>query len=486
MAYDVLIVGAGYAGAVAARRLAEDGGKRVLVLERRPHVGGNAYDCPDAAGILIHQYGPHIFHTNDRRVFDYLSRFTQWRRYQHRVIANLPRDNPEVVPAGKKTGGRFFFPVPFNLDSLKNAFGPEEGERLGQKLLDAYPAQSQVTILELRQNSDPEIAAIADYVYEHVFVHYTMKQWGQTPEEIDPSTTARVPVRLSRDDRYFQDAYQGMPLHGYAPMFETMLGHPGITVETGVDALSRLELADGSIKLDGQVFAGPVIYTGQADELFGFQFGPLPYRTLDFAYDTLEQDYFQDAYQGMPLHGYAPMFETMLGHPGITVETGVDALSRLELADGSIKLDGQVFAGPVIYTGQADELFGFQFGPLPYRTLDFAYDTLEQDYFQTHGTVNYTVDGDFTRITEFKHLTGQEKPGVTTIMREYSKAYTGAEGEIPYYAIINPANNALYAKYKAQADQYPNLRLLGRLAEYKYYNMDAIAARALALSDELL
>ncbi len=397
MAYDVLIVGAGYAGAVAARRLAEDGGKRVLVLERRPHVGGNAYDCPDAAGILIHQYGPHIFHTNDRRVFDYLSRFTQWRRYQHRVIANLPRDNPEAVPAGKKTGGRFFFPVPFNLDSLKNAFGPEEGERLGQKLLNAYPAQSQVTILELRQNSDPEIAAIADYVYEHVFVHYTMKQWGQTPEEIDPSTTARVPVRLSRDDRYFQDAYQGMPLHGYTPMFETMLDHPGITVETGVDALSRLELADGAIKLDGQVFAGPVIYTGQTDELFGFQFGPLPYRTLDFAYDTLKQD-----------------------------------------------------------------------------------------CFQTHGTVNYTVDGDFTRITEFKHLTGQEKPGVTTIMREYSKAYTGAEGEIPYYAIINPANNALYAKYKAQADQYPNLRLLGRLAEYKYYNMDAIAARALALSDELL
>ncbi len=396
MAYDVLIVGAGYAGAVAARALAEKG-KKVLVLERRDHIGGNAYDCPDAAGILIHQYGPHIFHTNDRRVFDYLSRFTQWRRYQHRVIANLPRDNPEAVPAGKKTGGLFFFPVPFNLDSLKNAFGPEEGERLGQKLLNAYPAQSQVTILELRQNSDPEIAAIADYVYEHVFVHYTMKQWGQTPEEIDPSTTARVPVRLSRDDRYFQDAYQGMPLHGYTPMFETMLDHPGITVETGVDALSRLELADGAIKLDGQVFAGPVIYTGQTDELFGFQFGPLPYRTLDFAYDTLKQD-----------------------------------------------------------------------------------------CFQTHGTVNYTVDGDFTRITEFKHLTGQEKPGVTTIMREYSKAYTGAEGEIPYYAIINPANNALYAKYKAQADQYPNLRLLGRLAEYKYYNMDAIAARALALSDELL
>ncbi len=397
MVYDAFIVGAGYAGAVCARRLAEDGGWRVLVLERRPHVGGNAYDCLDQAGVLIHQYGPHIFHTNDRRVFEYLSRFTQWRRYQHRVIANLPRDNPEVIPAHKSTDGRFFFPVPFNLDSMKNAFGEKEGARLGQKLLDAYPAQSQVTILELRQNPDPEVAAIADYVYQHVFVHYTMKQWGQTPEEIDPATTARVPVRLSKDDRYFQDAYQGMPLEGYTPMFEKMLAHPNITVETGVDALRRLELADGVIKLDGEVFDGPVIYTGQADELFGFRFGPLPYRTLDFGFETLPQD-----------------------------------------------------------------------------------------VYQTHGTVNYTADQPYTRITEFKHLTGQELPGATTIMKEYSRAYTGADGEIPYYAIINPGNNALYAKYKALADQYPGLRLLGRLAEYKYYNMDAIAARALALADSMI
>ncbi len=397
MVYDAFIVGAGYAGAVCARRLAEDGGWRVLVLERRPHVGGNAYDCLDQAGVLIHQYGPHIFHTNDRRVFEYLSRFTQWRRYQHRVVANLPRDNPEVIPAHKSTDGRFFFPVPFNLDSMKNAFGEKEGARLGQKLLDAYPAQSQVTILELRQNPDPEVAAIADYVYQHVFVHYTMKQWGQTPEEIDPATTARVPVRLSKDDRYFQDAYQGMPLEGYTPMFEKMLAHPNITVETGVDALRRLELADGVIKLDGEVFDGPVIYTGQADELFGFRFGPLPYRTLDFGFETLPQD-----------------------------------------------------------------------------------------VYQTHGTVNYTADQPYTRITEFKHLTGQELPGATTIMKEYSRAYTGADGEIPYYAIINPGNNALYAKYKALADQYPGLRLLGRLAEYKYYNMDAIAARALALADSMI
>ncbi len=382
--YDIWIVGAGYAGAVSARALAEKG-KKVLVLERRDHIGGNAYDCLDGHGVLIHKYGPHIFHTNNRAVFDFLSRFTEWRRYQHRVIANVPRDNPEVVPAHKKTDGRFFFPVPFNLDSLKNAFGEREGGRLGEKLLAAYPAQSQVTILELRQNPDPEVAAIADYVYEHVFVHYTMKQWGQKPEEIDPSTTARVPVRLSRDDRYFQDAYQGMPLEGYTKMFERMLDHPNIEVRLGVDARPILKEA----------------------------------------------------------------------------------------------------GGPVIYTGQVDELFGFQFGPLPYRTLDFRFETLPQDAFQTHGTVNYTVDQDFTRITEFKHLTGQELPRVTTIVKEYSRPYTGDPGEIPYYAIINPENNALYAKYKAEADKKPNLYLLGRLAEYKYYNMDAIAARALELAEGL-
>ena len=395
--YNALIVGAGYAGAITARRLAEDGNQRVLVLERRNHVAGNAYDCLDGAGILIHQYGPHIFHTNDRRVFDYLSRFTKWRRYQHRVIANLPRDNPQAVPAHKSTDGRMFFPVPFNLDSMKSAFGEKEGERLGQKLLDAYPAQSQVTILELRQNPDPEIAAIADYVYGHVFVHYTMKQWGQTPEEIDPATTARVPVRLSRDGRYFQDAYQGMPLEGYTPMFEQMLDHPNITVELGTDALARLELSDRTIKLDGRPFDGPVVYTGQADELFGCRFGSLPYRTLEFGFETLKTD-----------------------------------------------------------------------------------------FFQAMGTVNYTVDQDYTRITEFKHLTGQVKPGVTTIMKEYSRAYAGGAGEIPYYAVINPENNALYARYRALAEQFPSLHLLGRLAEYKYYNMDAIAARALALTDELL
>jgi UDP-galactopyranose mutase len=227
--YDVLIIGAGFAGAVCARELAERGGKRVLVLERRDHVGGNAYDCRDRAGILIHQYGPHIFHTNDRRVYEYLSRFTRWLDYPHRVVANIPGD-----------GGRVQMPVPFNLTSLETAYGPEKGKALGDKLISIYGAEKKVTILELRQSEDPEIRQVADYVYEHVFVHYTMKQWGQTPDQIDPNTTARVPVFLSRDDRYFQDTYQGMPLNGYTPMFEAMLDHENIEVRLSVDALSLL------------------------------------------------------------------------------------------------------------------------------------------------------------------------------------------------------------------------------------------------------
>ena len=385
--YNCIVIGAGFAGAVTAGELARRG-QKVLVLERRDHVGGNAYDCLDEAGILIHQYGPHIFHTNSHRVYDYLSQYTQWIPYQHRVVANIPDESG--------TGPRMRYPVPFNLTSLETAFGAEEGKRLGDKLIAAYGAEKKVTILELRQNPDPEIAALADYVYEHVFVHYTMKQWGQTPEEIDPNTTARVPVFLSRDDRYFQDTYQGMPTDGYTPIFEKILDHPNITVELGTDAATRLTLTEGKIMLDGAEFTGTVIFTGQADELFGFRFGRLPYRTLDFGFETL------------------PM-----------------------------------------------------------------------DDFQGYGTVNYTVDEPYTRITEFKRLTGQEKPGVTTIMKEFSKSYTGAAGEIPYYAIINPENNALYAKYKAEADGYPNLHLLGRLAEYKYYNMDAIILRALELVDRL-
>ena len=234
-------------------------------------------------------------------------------------------------------------------------------------------------------------------MYENVFLHYTMKQWDQSPEEIDPNTTARVPVFLSRDDRYFQDPWQGMPLDGYTALFRNLLDHPNITVELGVDARTRLTLHEGGVELDGVPFPGIVIYTGAVDELFSCRYGRLPYRTLEFRFET---------------------------HP--------------------------------------------------------------VEWYQSHGTVNYTVSEPWTRITEFKYLTGQELPDRTTIAKEISHAYTGVEGETPYYAIINPANNALYAQYRTLCSNLGQFYLLGRLAEYKYYNMDAIVARALSLCDDLL
>ncbi len=381
-AFDILVIGAGFAGAVAAREMAERGNKRVLVIESRHHVGGNAYDCTDAAGILVHRYGPHIFHTNDKQVFDYLSRFTQWRDYQHRVVANVYGQ---------------LMPVPFNLRSLSVAFGDERAEELERKLLSVYGPERKVTILELRQATDPDLSALADYVYENIFLHYTMKQWGTSPEEIDPNVTARVPVFLSRDDRYFQDRWQGMPSDGYTPLFQRMLDHPNLTVETGSDASSVLSVGEDSLLVNGEVFSGPVVYTGAVDELFSCRFGRLPYRTLDFKFESI----------------------------------------------------------PV-------------------------------EWHQTHGTVNYTVSEDYTRITEFKHLTGQVKKDCTTIVREYPRSYQGGTDDIPYYPIQNSENNTLYGQYKTLAERYPNLRLLGRLAEYQYYNMDTITAHALILADTLL
>ena len=385
MQYDALIIGAGFAGTVTARQLAEDG-LRILVMERRNHIGGNAYDCLDHAGVLIHQYGPHIFHTNNKQVYDHLSRFTEWHNYSHEVVANIPNG----------VDGRMEYPVPFNLISLETAFGLKRGKHLIDKLLGAYGPEQKVTILELRRNTDSELASLADYIYDHVFVHYTTKQWGQAPEEIDPNTTARVPIFLSRDCRYFQDTYQGMPAKGYTALFDAMLDHPNIEVRLGTESSDLITLRDNQIMFAGQPFEGHVIYTGAVDELFECRFGRLPYRTLDFKFET---------------------------HP--------------------------------------------------------------VDHFQSHGTVNYTVDEDYTRITEFKHMTGQVLPNTTTIVKEYARPYTGAAGEIPYYAIISEENNALYSKYAALASQYQNLHLLGRLAEYKYYNMDAIVARALKLSAQL-
>lgn len=383
--YNTIIIGAGIAGAVAARRLAEEGNRRVLVLEQREHIGGNCYDTKDRYGVLIHEYGPHIFHTNDEGVYEYLSRFTDWYLYPegHQVVANV--------------GGELI-PIPFNLNTLHLVYGEEKAAELESKLINAYGEGSRVPIMELKKSDDPDIQQIAQYVYENVFLRYTMKQWGQKPEEISPEVTGRVPVLISRDNRYFQDQYQGVPLDGFTPMFERLLDHENIELQLGVRATERLTITEEGILLDGVPFDGEVIFTGALDELFDCRYGRLPYRSLRFDFEHLDQSDFQ----------------------------------------------------------------------------------------QGHSVVNYTVSEEFTRITEFQYLTGQKDCDGTTIVREYPFAYSGAEGEIPYYAILNAENEALYEKYRALTAGLSDFYLLGRLAEYKYYNMDAMARRALDLAERIM
>ena len=313
----------------------------------------------------------------------FLSRFTEWTDYQHKVLANIHGT---------------LMPVPFNHTSLKLAFGEEHGEHLYEKLVATFGENKKVPIMELREKNDAELAEVADYVYENVFLHYTMKQWGKTPDQIDPSVTGRVPVFIGDDDRYFPQApHQGMPVDGYTRLFERMLDHDLIDVFLEVDAR----------------------------DLLGFS------------------------------------------SDGITVRE-------------------RPYGGEIIYTGPLDELFDYDLGALPYRTLDMVFETLDKDQFQPVGTVNYTTSEDFTRITEFKNMTGQVVPGKTTIMREYSKAYEPGSGQTPYYAIIEDETQALYRRYRERVEGLLNFHPVGRLAEYRYYDMDAVCASALELSDEIV
>ena len=353
--FDYLIVGAGFAGSVLAERLAAGSDKKVLICDKRPHIGGNAYDHYNEAGILVHKYGPHIFHTNARDVFEYLSRFTEWRPYQHRVRASV---DGQIVP------------IPINLDTINTLYGLNltsfEVEDFFKKV--AEPCD------EIRTSEDVVVSTVGRELYEKFFRNYTRKQWGLDPSELDASVTSRVPTRTNRDDRYFTDTYQSMPLHGYTRMFERMLDHPNIKVLLNCD------------------------------------------------YREVEKD--------------IPFRE-------------------------------------MIYTGPVDTYFDYCYGKLPYRSLEFKHETHEQPVFQQAPVVNYPNEQPYTRVTEFKYLTGQEHTR-TSVVYEFPKA----EGD-PYYPVPRKENAALYAKYKALADKTPGVTFVGRLATYKYYNMDQIVAQAL-------
>jgi UDP-galactopyranose mutase len=355
--YDWLVVGAGYSGAVVAERLASQLGARVLVVDRRDHVAGNAYDHLDDAGLLVHRYGPHIFHTNSEHIFEYLSQFTAWRPYEHRVLARVRG---------------MLVPIPINRTTVNTLYGLDL--QTDEDVAEFYAGRAEPGGVP-RTSEEVVVGAVGRELYELFFRGYTRKQWALDPSELDASVTARIPTRTNEDDRYFTDRFQAMPLHGYTQMFERMLDHPLITVRTGV------EMTDVPARL---------------------------YRSL-------------------------------------------------------------------VYTGPIDAFFGYRYGRLPYRSLEFRFETLDTEQLQPVGTVNEPDEAvPYTRTTEFKHLTGQTAAR-TTIVREFPRA----EGD-PYYPIPRPENAALYARYEALAKATPNVHFVGRLATYKYYNMDQCVGQALA------
>ncbi|HGE8267975.1 TPA: UDP-galactopyranose mutase [Aeromonas hydrophila] len=376
MSYQAIVIGAGLSGAVMAERMARQLGWKVLVLEQRDHIGGNCFDEYDEHGVLIHRYGPHLFHTDSKEVWDYLSQFTEWLPYEHRVLSRI---DGQLVP------------IPFNLTSIERCFPADKACAMIEALRTRFGDDARVPILELRKEQDPLLGELADFIYQKAFVNYTSKQWGVPPEQISPEVTARVPVVVGRDDRYFTDPWQAVPAAGYTAMFERMLAHPLIEVRLSTPMVLRVSL-DWEKKV--------------------------------------------------------------------------------------ILLDGEIFNGPVIYTGMIDALIPDNPEPLPYRSLRFEHQHIKQAQFQSVATVNYPNEEQFTRITEFKHLTGQVKPD-TSIVTEYPCDYLSEYGLEPYYPMLQDSTMKRYLLYKDTLEKMKNLFLLGRLAEYKYFDMDDSVSNSL-------
>jgi len=355
--FDYLIVGAGFAGAVLAERLAREGGKKVLIVDKRNHVGGNTYDYFNKDGLLIHKYGPHIFHTNSRDVYDYLGQFTTWRPYEHRVLASVDG---------------MLVPIPINLNTINTLYGLNLSSDEVEHFLNSK-AEKKARIVT---SEDVVVNKVGRELYEKFFKGYTKKQWDLDPSELDASVAARIPTRSNRDNRYFADTYQAMPLHGYSRLFESLLSHPNIKVMLNTD---YKEIEDA-----------------------------IPYKKM-------------------------------------------------------------------IYTGPVDYYFDYCYGKLPYRSIDFVFETIDTDIFQSTGTINYPNEHPYTRVTEFKYLTGQIHPK-TTVVYEYPKA----DGD-PYYPVPRPENTELYKKYQRLTEELDNVYFTGRLATYKYYNMDQVVAQSLTL-----
>jgi len=360
--FDYLIVGAGFAGAVLAERLANHAGKKVLIVDKRPHIGGNTYDYYDENGILVHKYGPHIFHTNCREIFDYLGKFTPWRPYEHRVLASVDG---------------MLVPIPINLDTINKLYGLNLcSSEVEQFLQERAEKKDRIVTSE-----DAVTSKVGRELYEKFFKNYTKKQWGLDPSELDAAVAARIPTRNNRDNRYFTDTYQAMPLHGYTRLFENMLSSSNINI-------------------------------------------------------MLNTDYKE--------------------------------------------IESEVRYKEMIYTGPIDYYFDYCYGKLPYRSIEFKFDTFDAETFQPTGTVNYPNEHAYTRITEFKYLTGQ-KHAKTSVVYEFPKA----EGD-PYYPVPRPENAELYKKYQLMAADLKNVHFVGRLATYKYYNMDQVVGQALSVYKKIL